>query len=1359
MFSDFFDLEQPEERMLNEAIAAYISKSYKWDYILSCLQADFPMMDNVYMRKAEQVLYNWFNPKDDGVGISEYYDEIAQIQVNWIRLFRDAESNEPENSWNRYQFIRNTDRTINGAIHCTNLRYEELSAKSTYSLYLQTINDENNIHIKDIDIFIDKDELCTTVFFSADLDSILPKNKKSQKCCLLLKDHEQTMMTCSFEYLELGKSDGHSVTKWLFKDGNTNEATDSFDLSTTDEIATEIWIESNCRDAEGKRLSSIEAEITIEYSDPHRDMFTGRLILNHNGGNIYTSTGKLVSLNYKTEEDQFESHTPVYRWGIGAFNAKLSIWDDVIKEKSISFHDKSDETLTGHEKSQEIESLIQELSLEEQIKAPHEHLYLRRFAFYPVMNEKKEVSPEIICQDDTLLLTAVKQEHIRTLGVNSLFTVSDYSLDEEAIERDVRCLIYDQTGRLLDTVKVMAIRHETDCHIIAALGNFTSFKWDKGKYRIELKYNEACIATASFEVGDRNVSGEYDADRIREHIRKTAAQSPAEDAFSKLMKMPGLEAVKETVKQMRTSAMFAKQRKAAGFPAHPMSLHASFIGNPGTGKTTVAKLLGRIFRELGLLSSGHVVEESRRTLVGRYYDSESKSIADALERAKGGILLIDDAYNLHIPGESKDPGNRILEYLLTALNDENSRDWMLILAGTDPEMTDMLNHNKSLLSNLPNTFIFKDYDEDQLMQIAQLYCKENKYILSAGAKTQLREVIRREMSVKDETFGNGRYVNSLMDRIVNIHMAGRIGRLFSADQQQLQTIEACDIPSIRKGCRSKSMEDLKELIGLEPVKRSIETHVNYVKMLNMRTKMGLDSSLPPLHMIFTGNPGTGKTTVADLLGEIYASMGVLTRGEVIYVERKDLVGQHIGETEAIVNKLLKRAKGNILFIDEAYQLYSNGDGKDYGRIAMESLLTTLSKDSTDMIVILAGYAKEMEELIKMNTGISSRFPYTFHFEDYSLDELVSIASHIATKQNYRFSPEAIERIKFLTKLEIQKEKESFGNARYIKRLITNKILPSMANRIALLEHPTEEELCIVTAEDIPLGEEEKAMIEGKGFNEKAISEALGHLDGLIGQEKVKKAIHNFVDVARYLNGNNEKFTGKGILKWNFTGSTGTGKSTVAKIMADILKAMNLLVTSEITEIKGEEIFNIPEYQCNEVLTNAMKKARYGLLLIDGDSPECRNSMNFMSSEQLRAKLTSLTVENGGAGAVIIAENEAPRQSLASNLALNGIYDYDHILIFEDYTAEELYQILEKCLDKYGAGISEEAEDILRKYICDLCNNRETGFANARTMKLLARTISQIVILRISSSDSAERIVLAEDVESFVWQKIYSKIGF
>jgi hypothetical protein len=282
-----------------------------------------------------------------------------------------------------------------------------------------------------------------------------------------------------------------------------------------------------------------------------------------------------------------------------------------------------------------------------------------------------------------------------------------------------------------------------------------------------------------------------------------------------------------------------------------------------------------------------------------------------------------------------------------------------------------------------------------------------------------------------------------------------------------------------------------------------------------------------------------------------------------------------------------------------------------------------------------------------------------------------------------------------------------------------------------------------------------------GFNEKLISESLAKLDALVGLQKVKQAIHNFVDVARYRNSIGEKFVGGDILKWSFTGNTGTGKSTVAKIFADILKAMNLLAKGNFVEVKGEQIFNVSEHSCDAVLKSAVDRSRYGMLFIDGDAPELKDRSAYaLTNDQLKIKLMELTAEHGGAGAIVVAECCAKRQALVSSMTQNGVYEFDHTFVFDDYTPGELYQVLVQCLAHHKVRFTPEAESHIGKYIKDMFEEKGPSIANARTMKLLSRTIYEIIMLRESrKTNTPRRTVCLCDVEKFVWKKVPNKLGY
>lgn len=569
-----------------------------------------------------------------------------------------------------------------------------------------------------------------------------------------------------------------------------------------------------------------------------------------------------------------------------------------------------------------------------------------------------------------------------------------------------------------------------------------------------------------------------------------------------------------------------------------------------------------------------------------------------------------------------------------------------------------------------------------------------------------------------------------------------------------------------------AMDSLQEMIGLNNLKQSIAEHLNYVKLLAARKRAGLKASIPPLHMVFTGNPGTGKTTVADFIGEIFHKMGLLEKGHVIRTDRSKLVGKWLGETEQKTEAAIEAAKGGVLFIDEAYSLFTNdkdGDKRDFGNRVIETLLPKLSDDNFGTIVILAGYPAEMKLLLESNPGLQSRFPFTFHFEDYSPEELLEIADLTIQREGYEITDSARQTLLELIKKDHRNRDRHFGNARYVNRLISSKILPAMATRLAQSGiydsgNPDKRSLVTIEQEDIPDNTDEKIIISSEEFDERTIDECLARLDRMIGLSNVKAAIHNFVKIARLLHENGKNFFREIPLKWSFAGNTGTGKSTVAEIMSDLLKAMNILGNGQFIEIKGEQLYNVPDYKVDEVLQDAMKKSRQGLLFIDGDSPKFKNAYNTFDSEQLRIKLAGYTSALPGAHALIIAENRAPRQDLVEQLIGNGAHEVDHTLIFDDYTSEELFEILKQMLSDKDFSFEQKAESIMQHYIEYLCSDQYSCYANARTMKIISRTIMQNAYLRLGEAGikfSRNRITHA-DVDCFEIderQTLRNRIGF
>lgn len=227
------------------------------------------------------------------------------------------------------------------------------------------------------------------------------------------------------------------------------------------------------------------------------------------------------------------------------------------------------------------------------------------------------------------------------------------------------------------------------------------------------------------------------------------------------------------------------------------------------------------------------------------------------------------------------------------------------------------------------------------------------------------------------------------------------------------------------------LEELdRELIGLKPVKNRIREIAAFLLVERARKAMGLTQSAPTLHMSFTGNPGTGKTTVALKMASLLHRLGYIRKGHLVSVTRDDLVGQYIGHTAPKTKEVLKKAMGGVLFIDEAYYLYRPENERDYGQEAIEILLQVMENNREDLVVVLAGYADRMERFFQSNPGFRSRIAHHIEFPDYTDEELLAIAKHIAEEQNYRFSPAA--EAAMIEYIALRRKQPHFANARSVR---------------------------------------------------------------------------------------------------------------------------------------------------------------------------------------------------------------------------------------------------------------------------------------------------------------------------------------
>lgn len=510
-----------------------------------------------------------------------------------------------------------------------------------------------------------------------------------------------------------------------------------------------------------------------------------------------------------------------------------------------------------------------------------------------------------------------------------------------------------------------------------------------------------------------------------------------DEVLSELNKMVGLRSIKEALAGIIANVKIQQLRKQYGQTKESkVGLNFVFKGNPGTGKTTVAGLLGNILAHYGLIDNPEVVRYSKGQLIDGSVGGGSRGVEKMFYDSVGKVLFIDEAYQL-AEEDAKDALDALTN-MMTDIRFENKL--AIILAGYPGDMARLIQGNPGLRSRFTQNIFFEDYTNEELTEIFRIKLIDENFIVGEDELVYANSFfknIKRKIG-----FGNARVCKDLLDTVKS-NQAQRVLKIELPTKDDVFTIISQDFPNYGKDILEKYKaqhelnltpeEKLEKLIGIDDIRKQFKVYVKMSHYCRDNPHSSISSKFRP-HMVFLGNQGTGKTTVAQLFAKILLKEGLLINNNFVEIGPADLIGQYLGSSGQKARDQFERARGGVLFIDEAYQLYrksqANG-GNQYGQEVLTELIRFM-EDDRDTIVILAGYTEETRYMIENgNSGLSSRVTNEFIFKDYEPNVLYQILLNCLC--DFEMSDSFKKKILQIINHEYKKNKHSsWGNARTIE---------------------------------------------------------------------------------------------------------------------------------------------------------------------------------------------------------------------------------------------------------------------------------------------------------------------------------------
>jgi len=779
--------------------------------------------------------------------------------------------------------------------------------------------------------------------------------------------------------------------------------------------------------------------------------------------------------------------------------------------------------------------------------------------------------------------------------------------------------------------------------------------------------------------------------------------------------------------------------------------HFVIKGNPGVGKTTVARLIGQIFYETGILKKGLTIEATREDLVDRYVGGTANRTREQIAEAQESVLFIDDAYSLLDKSDENNYPKEAIDEIVAAMTNVKQYRFCMIMAGYPDPMDELLKMNSGLSSRFSkaNILTIEDYGPDLLKTIFINNCKKDGYRLWGSGEGEddpidLDLFFKNMYEQRDRAnFGNARDV-------VSVAREAKMQSSLRDDDERC--IKKEDFGSYAKYFEQHGVSSIDDIyaeidryVGLDFVKELFDSVRLEILDVEDCKRRGIQPDVYPDHFIFAGNPGTGKTTVGKMIGEFYHLMGVLGGAETLFVDASELIGSHVGDSKnKIVEKIQEAIDHNaLLYIDEAYQIADTA----YSAEIVGAMMTKMTENAADFKMIFGMYSNRVEDFLKLNAGLARRVRIV-DFPDYKPDQLVKIFDKSIEAQGRTITDEAHHLIELLMEYKYNTRTESFGNAGEVKKLVID-MKKLLLKRTSMAGEGVDRYQYV--AEDIP--QDQLDLIKDQ-INPRSFDEIMSELNEQIGLSDLKEIILQKREQLVYAQKSGLSLYDIIPGYYFFVGNPGTGKSTSAKLFGECLRELGIVKTSNFYSCTAKDLIGQYMGETDKKTYELLKKSINGVLFIDeayslsyADGAHSDTSYKKEALEQIIAFMDD--PEHRAKCCIIMAGYEKDMQGLyKSNSGMRSRIEEVH---FRDFSAEELYQIFALFCRKAGYSIADGVEE----YYIPIFDKMTTMeyYSNGRTArtvfeKTAAKLMRRVVRTEGITEEEAKTIqmsdVLSED---------------